>query len=116
MILRKWEDMPPDMQTAEVREYYDILRKKRASLLFKRLFDIMASLVLLIVLSPLLLILAIAVRLDSEGPVFFRQERVTQYGRRFRIFKLRSMTVTSDSGAALTVSGDPRITRVGRFH
>ncbi len=116
MRLRRWEDLPPEMQCGEVREYYDILKKKRFSLLLKRAFDVLASLVMLILLSPVFLILAIAIKLDSPGPVFYRQERVTQYGRHFRIFKFRSMVNNADkSGTAVTVKGDSRITKTGRF-
>ena len=115
MILKKWEDIPPQMQTDEVRKYYDILNKKRASLFFKRIFDIFASLILLILLSPLFLVLAIAIKIDSKGPVFYRQERVTQYGKRFRIFKFRSMVQNADKGSQVTVGNDSRVTRVGKL-
>ena len=115
MILRKWEDLPPHMQNEQVREYYDILKKKSASLLFKRVFDVVISFLMLVALSPLFLILAVVIKLDSDGPVFYRQERVTQYGKRFRIFKFRSMVVSADLGSLITVSDDSRITKVGRF-
>ena len=116
MMLKKWEDLPPEMQRDEVREYCDILKKKQVSLFFKRAFDIVVSLILLIILSPVFLILAIAIKIDSPGPVFYRQERVTQYGRHFRIFKFRSMVNSADkSGTAVTVKDDCRITRTGRF-
>ena len=115
MILKKWEKLPPEMQTEAVRPYYENLRRKGFSLFCKRAFDIFASLVLLLLLSPLFLILAIAIKLESKGPVFFRQERVTQYGRRFRIFKFRSMVQNADRGSQVTVSGDARVTRVGKF-
>ena len=115
-MLKKWEDLPPEMQCDEVREYYDILKKKQVSLFFKRAFDIVVSLIMLIILSPVFLILAIAIKIDSPGPVFYRQERVTQYGRHFRIFKFRSMVNNADkSGTAVTVKDDCRITRTGRF-
>lgn len=116
MMLKKWEDLPPEMQCDEVREYYDILKKKQISLFFKRIFDIVVSFILLIILSPVFLILAIAIKIDSPGPVFYRQERVTQYGRHFRIFKFRSMVNNADkSGTAVTVKDDCRITKTGRF-
>ena len=99
MLLKKWEDLPPKMRTDEVRKYYDILKKKQVSLFFKRAFDIVASLLMLIILSPLFLILAIAIKLDSKGPVFYRQVRVTQYCREFRIFKFRSMVQDADKGS-----------------
>ena len=103
------------MQTGEVRKYYDILRKKNFSLLWKRVFDIFFSALMLIVLSPLFLVLAIAIKIDSKGPVFYRQERVTQFGKHFRIFKFRSMVVNADKGSQVTIGNDARITRVGRF-
>ena len=115
MRLIKFEKLPAIMQTIEVRKYYDILRKKNFSLFFKRIFDIFVSSLMLIVLSPLFLILAIAIKIDSKGPVFYRQERVTQYGKHFRIFKFRSMVVNADKGSQVTVDHDSRVTKVGRF-
>ena len=115
MMLRKWEKLPSELQIEEVRPYYEILRKKRVSLFLKRLFDIAASLLLLILLSPLFLLLSIAIKIDSRGPVFYRQERVTQYGKRFRIFKFRSMVKDADRGSLVTVGNDMRITRVGKL-
>ena len=116
MRLIKWEKLPEQMQTEEVRKYYDILRKKKCGLLFKRIFDIFVSLIMLIVLSPFFLILAIAIKIDSRGPVFYRQKRITQYGREFRIFKFRSMVQNADKiGTHVTVKGDARVTRVGKF-
>ncbi len=115
MKIIKWEQLPSEMKTEEVRKYYDILRKKRGSLFFKRLFDIVVSAIMLVILSPVFLILAVAIKLDSKGPVFYRQVRVTQYNKKFRIFKFRSMVQDADKGSQVTVSGDCRITRVGRF-
>ena len=115
MVLRKWEDLPKEMQTPEVRAYYDILQKRKLSLVMKRLFDITVSSVTLLLLSPLFLILAIAIKLDSKGPVFYRQTRVTQYGKEFKIFKFRSMVTDADKGSLLTVGGDSRITKTGKI-
>ena len=116
MRLVKWEQLPVEMQTDAVRKYYDILRKKRGALFFKRVFDIFVSLIMLILLSPIFLILAIAIKIDSKGPVFYRQLRVTQYGKKFRIFKFRTMVQDADKiGAHVTVKGDSRITKVGKF-
>lgn len=115
MILRKWENLPKEMQIPEVKEYYDLLSKKKFQLVLKRLFDIVVSFTLLTLLSPLFIILAIAIKLDSKGPVFYRQTRVTQYGEEFRIFKFRSMVTDADKGSLLTVGGDSRITRTGKF-
>ena len=115
MILKKWEDLPEEIQIPEVRKYYDILQKKKTGLLFKRLFDIVVSAVMLVILCPVFLILGIAIKLDSKGPVFYRQVRVTQYNKSFRIFKFRSMVQDADKGSGVTVSGDTRITRVGKL-
>jgi len=114
MMLIKWEKLPEEMQTDEVRKYYDILKKKKVSLFFKRVFDIVVSLFLLLLLSPIFLILAIAIKIDSKGPVFYRQKRITQYGKEFRIFKFRSMVQDADKGSLVTVQGDARVTRVGK--
>lgn len=116
MILKRWEDLPEQMRTEEVRPYYDALCKHKAGLVAKRVFDIVVSALMLIVLSPAFLVVAIAVKLDSPGPVFFRQVRVTQYGKTFRIFKFRTMVNNADKmGAQVTVGNDARITRVGKF-
>lgn len=114
MQLVKWEALPEAMQTPQVREYYDILDKKRGSLFCKRLFDIGVSAVMLVLLSPVFLVLAIAIKLDSPGPVFYRQVRLTQYGKPFRIFKFRTMVQGADKGSQVTVGEDSRITRVGK--
>ena len=115
MVLRKWEKLPSEMQTEEVRKYYDILKKKRLSLFFKRLFDIVVSLLMLLLLSPVFLVLAIAIKIDSKGPVFYRQTRITQYNQKFRIFKFRSMVQNADKGSQVTLSNDMRVTRVGKL-
>lgn len=82
----------------------------------KRLFDVVASGVGLLLLSPLFLLVAIWIKLDSPGPVFYRQVRVGRYNRDFRIFKFRSMRVGSDKGSLVTIGGrDPRVTRSGYF-
>ena len=114
MKIIKWEQLPREMQTEEVRKYYDILKKKKVSLFFKRAFDLVMCVIALIVLSPVYLILAIAIKIDSPGPVFYRQERVTQYGKRFRIHKFRTMVQNADKGSQVTVNNDSRITRVGK--
>lgn len=115
MTVKKWEKLPPEFQTEEVRPYYEILRKKQVSLMAKRGFDVVVSALMLAVLSPVFLVLAVAIKLDSPGPVFYRQVRVTQYGRQFQIFKFRSMVSNADKiGAQVTVGNDSRITRVGR--
>ena len=82
----------------------------------KRIFDILASGLGLVVLSPIFLILAIWIKLDNKGPVFYRQVRVGRHNKDFRIFKFRSMRVGADKGSLVTIGGhDPRITRSGYF-
>ena len=116
MILRSWEELPAQLQTNAVRPYYETLKKKQGSLIAKRLFDVVVSALMLLVTSPVFLILTIAIKLDSPGPVFYRQVRVTQYGREFRIFKFRTMVSNADRiGTQVTVGNDSRITRMGRL-
>ena len=113
-MLTKWEKLPDYIRGPEVRPYYDLLRKKRFSLLIKRLFDLLAALVLLAFLAIPMLVVAIWVKADSTGPVFYRQERVTKDGKRFRIHKFRTMVVGADQiGSAVTVGNDKRVTRAG---
>lgn len=116
MLLKPWNDLPDFMRSDEVRPYYDALRKHTISLILKRLFDLTVSLILLLIIWPILLIIALAVRMDSPGPAFYKQERVTSYGKRFRIWKFRTMVANADQiGSMVTVSNDRRITKVGRF-
>lgn len=113
-MLRDWEKLPEFMKCDEVRVYYDILRRKKGSLYAKRLFDIAAASILLVFLAAPMAAIAVMIRLDSPGPVFYRQERVTAYGRKFRIHKFRTMVDHADRiGSAVTVGGDSRITKVG---
>ena len=114
MRLRKWEALPAFMQCEEVREYYDILAKKKGALGLKRVFDVVVAVIMLIILAIPMLIIAVMIKVDSPGPVFYRQERVTTYGKRFRIHKFRTMVNNADKiGSAVTVGGDARITKVG---
>lgn len=113
-MLKNWNELPEYMRTDEVRPYYDLLQKKRLSLFLKRVFDIVVSLIMIILCSPILLIISILIVKDSKGGVFYRQERVTQYGRVFRIFKFRTMVQNADQiGTQVTVSNDSRITKIG---
>lgn len=113
-MLRKWEDLPAFMQCDEVRKYYDILSKKKTSLKLKRIFDVVMAEILLVIFAIPMLIIAIMIKLDSPGPVFYRQERVTAYGKKFKIHKFRTMVNHADKmGTAVTVQNDSRITKVG---
>ena len=116
MILKKWDDIPNTIKNKSTYEYYKILEKKKITLLFKRVFDIIFSLMLLIILLPLFIILAIYIKIDSKGPVFYIQERVTKYDKTFRIFKFRTMVYNADKiGSLVTVNNDLRITKIGKF-
>ena len=113
-MLKNWNELPEYMRTDEVRPYYDLLQKKKTSLFLKRVFDIVVSMIMIILCSPILLIISILIVKDSKGGVFYRQERVTQYGRVFRIFKFRTMVQNADQiGTQVTVSNDSRITKIG---
>ena len=116
MLIKKWEKLPPELQIEEVRPYWEKLRKKNFSLFWKRVFDIFVSGISLLILFPFFLILSLAIVIDSRGGVFYRQERVTQYGKHFRIFKFRSMVSDADKkGTLVTVNNDARVTKVGKF-
>ena len=113
-MLRKWEELPEFMQTPEVRPYWEILNKKRGQLALKRAFDVTAGMALLLLLCPPMAVIAVMIKKDSEGPVFYRQERVTAYGKHFKIHKFRTMVSNADKiGTAVTVGNDSRITKVG---
>lgn len=113
-VLRQWEDVPEFMKNEKVKEYYDILNKRRFQLKVKRIFDVIMSFILILLLSPVFLGIAIWIRLDSSGPVFYKQERITQYGRKFQIFKFRTMVDNADQrGTLITLRNDTRITKAG---
>ncbi len=113
-MLKRWEDIPDFMRIPEVRPYWEILNHHRGQLVLKRVFDVIVALVLLVILAIPMLIIAVCIKLDSSGPILYRQERVTTYGRHFRIHKFRTMVSNADKlGTAVTIGADPRITRVG---
>lgn len=113
-MLKKWEDLPDFMKNDEVRPYYDSLKRKKISLILKRVMDLVGGIILLILLAIPMLIIAVLIKLDSEGPVFYRQERITTYGKHFKIHKFRTMVSNADKiGSAVTVGDDGRITKVG---
>ena len=115
-LLKPWGQLPREFRTEAVRPYYEALCRKKAQLIIKRMFDLILSCVLIVLLSPVMLILAVAIKLDSPGTVMFRQVRVTQYGKEFRIFKFRTMVQNAQQlGTQVTVKGDSRITRMGHL-
>lgn len=113
-MLKKWETLPEYMQNDEVRFYYETLQKKKVSMFLKRVMDLVGGLILLILLAIPMIIISIMIKLDSEGPVFYRQERITTYGKHFKIHKFRTMVSNADKiGSTVTVGNDSRITKVG---
>lgn len=113
---REWNELPEWMQIPEVREYYEILSERKKSLIFKRFFDVVVSFVLLILLVIPMLMIAVMIRMDSPGAIFYRQERVTAYGKKFMIHKFRTMIANADAmGTQVTIRDDNRITKIGKF-
>ena len=113
--MRKFEKLPPQFQCDEVKVYYDILNKKKGSRVLKRILDIFFSVILLVFLIIPIIIIAVAVKFTSKGPVFYRQVRITTYGKEFKIFKFRTMVVNADKiGSLVTTDSDSRVTKVGR--
>lgn len=116
MVLKNWNDIPEDLKNKKVKEYYDILYNKRTSLVLKRIFDLVLSIIMLIFLSPIFLVLGLLIKLDSDGPIMFRQERITQYGRKFKIYKFRTMVNNAEKvGTQVTRNNDTRITKIGNI-
>lgn len=114
-MIRKWEELPRYLQTEEVRPFYDRLQKKKRSLRVKRGFDFLAATFLLVWFLPIMIGISLAIVVDSKGGVFFRQERITQYGRKFKVIKFRTMVPqASKLGPEVTIPSDRRITKVGR--
>ena len=116
MSLKKYDSLPEFMKNPEVKEYYEILSERKGQLTLKRFFDIIGGTIGTIVLLPIMAVLAIIIKLESKGPALFKQVRVTQYGREFKILKFRTMVVNAEKlGTQVTSKNDPRVTKVGRF-
>lgn len=114
MGLRSWEKLPDEMRTEELRPYYDLLSGKRASLMIKRIFDVIMALILLVILAIPMIALAVWIKIDSRGTVIFKQERVTRYGKKFKVWKFRTMVENAEKlGEQVTSDQDARITRAG---
>lgn len=115
MMLKKWDDLPLEMRKDEILSYYKILKNKQVSLFLKRIFDIIMSLILIIILFPLLIILAILIKRDSKGEIIYKSTRITQYNKEFQIYKFRTMVKDADKiGSQVTVGNDNRITKIGK--
>jgi lipopolysaccharide/colanic/teichoic acid biosynthesis glycosyltransferase len=116
MVFKSWDDLPENMKNDSVKRYYEILEEKHISLIMKRSFDLIAAIITLVILLPLFLLISIAIKIDSKGPVMFRQVRITQYGKPFRIFKFRTMVNNAERlGTQVTTKNDGRVTRVGKI-
>lgn len=116
MILKPWEKLPDYMRCDAVKPFYETLSKHKASLVLKRVSDFFVSLIMLLILWPFMLIIALIVKLDSPGPALFLQERITAYGKRYKIIKFRTMVNGADKkGTSVTIKGDSRITKIGMF-
>lgn len=115
-MLKPFEKLPKEFQNDEVKKYYDILSKKKRSIILKRITDIVLAIFLIIVLALPMLLIAFIIKISAtKGPVFYKQVRVTQYGKEFKILKFRTMIVGSDQcGELLTKEGDERVTLIGR--
>lgn len=114
--MKKWEQLPEKFRNDDVRPYYDILSKRTGSLVLKRIFDLIVALDLVVLLALPMIVIAIWIKCDSDGPVFFRQRRVTTYGKVFYIYKFRTMVTDAEKlGTQVTVSHDSRVTKAGQF-
>ena len=114
-MLKKWENLPENLRTEQARPYYEALQKKQFGLFCKRVFDILVSAVMLLVLSPVFLVLAVAIKLDSPGPVLFKQDRLGKDGKTFKMYKFRSMCVGAEKGGVYSDNKDIRVTKVGKI-
>lgn len=115
-MVPEWKQLPSSMQNGKVRIYYEKLIKKKSSLCAKRMMDLFLALFLTAVLLPIMAVLALWIKLDSKGPILFRQERITRYGRPYRILKFRTMIADADKkGPLVTKKFDTRITRAGSY-
>lgn len=114
--MKSFDKLPKQFQCEEVKYYYDILSKKTGSLVLKRITDLIFAVMLIVVLIIPIIIIAVAVKATSKGPVFYRQVRVTTYGKNFKILKFRTMVENADKiGSLVTTDSDSRVTKVGRF-
>lgn len=116
MVLRQWEQIPENLKNESTKYYYDVLSKKKFDLFLKRVFDVIAAVLLIILLLPVFLIVAVIVKVTSKGPVLYKQERITTYGKKFKILKFRTMIENADKlGSLVTIDNDIRITKIGIF-
>lgn len=113
--MRAFEKLPAQFQNDSVKAYYDILSKRQGSIILKRVFDIIVSLILLVFLIIPIAVISILIKVNSPGPVLFKQKRVTTYGKIFMIYKFRTMVVNAESlGSKVTTKNDARVTSIGK--
>lgn len=103
-----------DLKSDEVNRHSELLKKKSIQLAFKRFFDLIMSIILIILTSPVLIFIGLCIKLDDRGPIFFKQTRITRYGKKFNILKFRTMVRDAEKlGSQVTINNDPRITKIG---
>lgn len=115
-MFSSWDKLPSKMKNDEVKSFYVVLKKKKFQFILKRIFDIVTALIMLVLLLPVILVLSILIKKDSKGPIIYKQERVTQNMRNFKVWKFRTMIDGADKkGSHVTASEDSRITKVGNL-
>lgn len=112
--MRAFEKLPEQFKNDSVKAYYDILKKKQGSIIVKRIFDLVMAVIMLVILIIPMAVVSVIIKINSPGPVFFKQDRVTTYGKVFKIYKFRTMVVNAESmGSMVTTRGDSRVTSIG---
>ncbi len=115
-MLLPFDELPEEFQNDAVKKYYDILKNKKRSIIVKRIFDIVLSVFLIIILLLPIIIISILIKCTSRGPILYKQIRVTTYNREFKIYKFRTMVENADKiGSLVTSMNDNRITGIGGF-
>lgn len=113
--MKKFDSLDDVFKNEYVKNYYDIIEDKKISRMCKIIFDRVGAAIMLVLFSPIIIGLAIWIKIDSEGPVFYKQKRITTYGKEFEIYKFRTMVKDADKlGTAVTLQNDPRISSVGK--
>ena len=116
MRMPEFSKLPKELQCDEVKHYYDILKTKTSALVLKRAFDVIIAIFMIIILLFPMAVIAVLIKCTSKGPVIYKQVRVTTFGKKFKIWKFRSMRTDADAkGELLTVGEDDRITGIGKF-
>ena len=115
-MIPRWENFPDSMKNECTLKYYNSISSKKISLIVKRFFDVICSLIFLIILFPVMILFSMLIKLESiNEPIFFKQKRITQYGKEFYIIKFRTMKSKSDISSSITYDNDPRVTKIGKI-